>query len=148
MPVARLINRLPRLRVLLCAAVLSVLAPTAARAQSHDHAAHGASRAKVQHPRPRRDLPANYVVRADAVPERARDEYTMAARIPQVLDGLYCHCDCHERDRLRSLLDCFHGEMGTSCGICQSQVRRAYELHQQGRTLNDIRKILDREFGG
>ena len=148
MPIARRTHRLPRLRVLLCAAVLCVLAPAAARAQSHDHASHGESKPKVQHPTPRRDLPADYVVRADNVPERARDEYTMAARIPQVLDGLYCHCDCHERDGLRSLLDCFHEEMGTSCGICQGQVRRAYELHQQGRTLNDIRKILDREFGG
>jgi Protein of unknown function with PCYCGC motif len=137
---------LPRLRIFLCAAVLCVLAPAAARAQSHDHAGGGGAKSAAHHPTPRRDLPADYVVRADNVPERARDEYTMAARIPQVLDGLYCHCDCHERDGLRSLLDCFHGDMGTSCAICQGQVRRAFELHEQGRSLNDIRKILDAEF--
>lgn len=141
-------RRIARLRVLVCAAALCVLAPAAARAQAHDHGGHGGgSQTKVEHPRPRRNLPADYVMRADNVPERARDEYTMAARIPQVLDGLYCHCDCHERDGLRSLLDCFHGDMGTTCGICQGQVRRAHELHEQGRSLGDIRKILDREYG-
>lgn len=141
----------PRL-LLFCAALLVTL-PSAACAQAHSHMGHGASpasasRTQVRHPEPRADLPADYVVRADNVPERAREEFTIAARIPEVLDGLYCHCDCHERDGLRSLLDCFHGDaMASNCGICQSQARRAYELHQQGRTLTEIRKTIDGEFG-
>ena len=150
MPISpRTTGRIARLRTLLGVAALCVLAPAAAQAQSHDHAGHGAdAQTRYEHPTPRRNLPADYVVRADNVPERAREEYTMAARIPQILDGLYCHCDCHERDGLRSLLDCFHGDMGTTCAICQGQVRRVHELHEQGRSLNDIRKILDREYGG
>jgi Protein of unknown function with PCYCGC motif len=148
-------RRLPRF--VLWAAALLVLAPSAACAQAHSHGASHthtqtgtvAAAAQVRHPAPRQDLPADYVVRADNVPERARDEFTIAARIPQVLDGLYCHCECHERDGLRSLLDCFHGEgMATSCGICQRQATRAAELHDQGRTLSEIRKTIDREFGG
>lgn len=140
-------RRFLRLPLLLAAMLLCALAPDAARAQDHAH--HGrATSAKHRHPDPRPGITAERVLAADSVPEQAREVYTMAARIPSVLDGLYCHCDCHERDELRSLLECFESAMASTCGICQGQARTAFEMHEEGRSLRDIRKAVDASYGG
>lgn len=136
-----------RLWLLLAALLTCGLVPAQARAQDHAHHTASAPAAKrVRHPAPRPGITAEGVLPADSVTERARDVYTMAARIPSLLDGLYCHCDCHERDELRSLLECFHSEMASTCGICSGQARLAFEMHQEGRTLRDIRKAVDRTY--
>lgn len=131
---------------LLLAALLLALAPGAARAQDHAHHAPAAAK-RTRHPAPRPGITAARVLPADSVTEAAREVYTMAARIPNVLDGLFCHCDCHERDGLRSLLECFHSEMASTCGICSGQARLAYEMHQDGKSLRQIRKSVDAEYG-
>ena len=137
-----------RLPLLLAALLMCGLLPDAARAQDHaHHAAAPAAKHRVRHPEPRRGITAERVLPADSVAEHARDAYTMAAAIPHILDGLYCHCDCHDRDGLRSLLECFHGEMGSTCGICSGQARLAHELHEEGRSLRQIRKTIDAEYG-
>lgn len=144
--------RRPRPPTLMAAALLCALVPAGARAQEHAHR-HGGSAAdapaaqKHRHPAPRRGITAERVLPPERVPERAREVYAMAAQIPQVLDGIYCHCDCHDRDGLRSLLECFEDEMGGTCGICQGQARLAHELHEAGRRLNQIRKAIDAEYG-
>lgn len=142
---------LPRLPILIFALMLGTLwMPSAAHAQpGHAHAGHGArpAKAKSHHPAPRPGITAARVLRADSVPERAREAYTVAARIPDVLDGLFCHCDCHERDGLRSLLECFEEEMGTTCAICQNQAVAAGEMRAAGKTLAQIRAALDRRWG-
>ena len=84
---------------------------------------------------------------ADAVTERGREVYTMAARIPGLLDGIYCHCDCHGRDGLRSLLECFENEMASTCGICLGQARLAHEMHEKGKSLDEIRRAVDDTYG-
>ena len=84
---------------------------------------------------------------ADSVPERAREPYTIAARIPGLFDALFCHCDCHERDGRRSLLECFEDDMASTCGICQGQATMAGELHAQGKSLQEIRAAIDQRWG-
>lgn len=143
---------LPRLPMVLFALVLSALAAPAAHAQpgGHQHAGHGAqppAKAKSHHPAPRPGITGANVLRADSVPERAREVYTIAARIPHVLDGLFCHCECHEREGLRSLLECFEEEMGTTCAICQNQAEVAGEMHDDGKSLAQIRAAIDRRWG-
>ncbi len=142
---------LPRLSVLLFALVLGALwMPSSAHAQpGHAHGNHGAQpgKAKSHHPAPRPGITAARVLPADSVPERAREAYTIAARIPGVLDGLFCHCDCHERDGLRSLLECFEEEMGTGCAICQNQAVMAGEMRAAGKSLAQIRTAIDRRWG-
>jgi hypothetical protein len=138
------------------ALLLAALAPGCATAQpgGHDHAHHGTAatrptaKPKSHHPAPRADITAGNVVRPDAVPERARDAYAVAARIPAVLDGIFCHCECHDRDGRRSLLECFHDDMASTCGICQGQARMAGELHAAGKSLDEIRNAIDRRWGG
>jgi hypothetical protein len=73
--------------------------------------------------------------------------YEAARRVPQVLDGLYCHCQCKENFNHRSLLSCFQSEHGASCDICQGEARLAAEMHRQGKTLDEIRRAVDARFG-
>lgn len=141
-----------RLPAAVFALMMGALAmPAAAHAQpGHDHANHGAqpAKAKSHHPAPRPGITGENVLRGERVPENAREAYTIAARIPDVLDGLFCHCDCHERDGLRSLLECFEEEMATTCAICQNQAILAGEMHDDGKSLRQIRDAIDQRWGG
>ena len=149
-PAMRGIHRLAS--VLFALLIGAIVVPEAAQAQpGHDHGAHGTRqqtpKAKNHHPDARRGITGDKVLRATVVPSRAREPYTIAARIPDVLDALYCHCDCHERDGRRSLLSCFEDDMASTCGICQGQARLAGEMHAQGRSLAEIRAALDQRWG-
>ncbi|HEX5870777.1 MAG TPA: CYCXC family (seleno)protein [Longimicrobium sp.] len=137
-----------RLPLLLAALLLCALVPDQARAQDHAHRTAAPAVKRVRHPQPRPGITAERVLSPDSVREQSREVYTMAARIPSVLDGLYCHCDCHERDGKRSLLECFEDEMGSTCGICSGAAQMAFELHEQGKSLRQIRKAIDARYGG
>lgn len=136
-----------RTPLLLGALLLCALTPGAARAQDHAHHGHAQAAGTSRHPAPRPGITAERVLPADSVGERGREVYTMAARIPGLLDGIYCHCDCHERDGLRSLLECFENAMASTCGICLAQARLAYEMHQKGESLDEIRQAVDDDYG-
>jgi hypothetical protein len=77
----------------------------------------------------------------------ALESYAAARRIPQVLDALYCHCDCSKHAGHRSLLTCFESDHGAYCDICMGEALLAAELFDQGRSLLDIRESIDRQFG-
>ena len=102
---------------------------------------------RAKHPDPRPGITADAVLPDESVPQRAKAAYRVAREIPGILDGLYCHCDCAERDGLRSLLQCFEGRMATTCGICRGEAVLAGKLHGQGRTLDQIRAAIDDEYG-
>ena len=102
---------------------------------------------RVEHPTPRPGITAEKVLPEEEVPERSRAAYRAAREIPEVLDGLYCHCDCGERDKLRSLLSCFETRMPASCGICREEATMALTMHRGGKTLDEIRAAVDRKFG-
>ncbi|HEY0016694.1 MAG TPA: PCYCGC motif-containing (lipo)protein [Longimicrobium sp.] len=138
-----------RTPVLLIALLLCALVPGAARAQDHAHHPHARAAVKEgTHPTPRAGISGARVLPADSVTERGREVYTMAAQIPGLLDGLYCHCDCHARDELRSLLECFENRMASTCGICLGEARKAYEMHKAGKSLAEIRDAIDEAYGG
>jgi hypothetical protein len=68
--------------------------------------------------------------------------------IPQVVDGIYCHCGCAELDGSYSLLSCYEaGGMAQSCVVCQGEARLVHEMHGKGRKLDEIRAAIDRNFG-
>lgn len=131
-----------RLAALLCAFACVLAAPRTADAQAHG----GHPRAQGHHPAPREGISGQGVLKGEVVPSRARDEYTIAARIPSILDGLYCHCECHEVRGRRSLLECFEDEMAARCGICLGQARMADEMHRDGKSLNEIRRAIDDRY--
>ena len=101
----------------------------------------------VTHPEPRQGITAADVLADDDVPSKYRDAYAAAREIPQVLDGIFCHCDCAAHRGMRSLLSCFESKMPQSCGICLGEARLALKLHREGRDLAAIRAAVDRRFG-
>ena len=73
--------------------------------------------------------------------------YKMAAAIPGLLDGLYCYCQCSKHAGHRSLLTCFESEHGASCDVCLDEVVVAYNMSQNGSTLQQIRDAIDARYG-
>ena len=77
----------------------------------------------------------------------AAEAYAVARQIPQVLDGLYCHCDCSKHMGHRSLLTCFTGDHAAQCDICMGEAMMAGRLAAAGKSLDQIRQAIDAQFG-
>ena len=75
------------------------------------------------------------------------EAYTAARNVPQILDGLYCHCQCARNFGHRSLLTCFESDHGSRCDICMGEATLASELAARGSTLEQIRHAIDERFG-
>ena len=108
----------------------------------------GAAR-RGPHPTPRPGIDASRVPASSALGDdrEARDAFDTVRRIPQIVDGIRCHCGC--ADRLYSLLGCYEGEhpMAMHCQVCQGEGRLAYRLHRAGKTLDEIRAAIDDRYG-
>lgn len=101
--------------------------------------------ARAQHPDPRPGVTADVVVPAERYAQypRVARIYGEVAKIPLVIDGLYCFCDCHESIDHYSLLDCFRSDHGAACSICLAEADMAYRMTQEGRSLEEIRAAID-----
>ena len=101
------------------------------------------------HPDPRPGVTADAVLPPRAVPRTAgaAEAYAAARQIPQVLDGLYCHCDCSKHFGHRSLLTCFESEHGSQCDICMGEATVAAQMTAAGASLAAIRAAVDSQFG-
>lgn len=101
------------------------------------------------HPTPRPGVDASRVLSADRLADDrdARAAFDQVRQIPQIVDGIRCHCGC--ADRLYSLLGCYEGEhaMAMHCQVCQGEGRLAYRLHRAGKTLDEIRAAIDDRYG-
>jgi hypothetical protein len=133
---------------------LALLALRPRRAPAAPPAAHrcgmeAGARQEHPHPDPRPGIDASHVVpRAQLGDDQdVVEAFDMVREIPQVADGIRCHCGCASLPGYRSLLSCYEGEgMARHCQICQGQARLAYDLHKRGRTLGVIRATIDRRF--
>jgi hypothetical protein len=108
----------------------------------------GPRSAMAAHPPPRDGITAAQVVpaqRYSSDPRIAR-VYAMAARIPNVLDGLYCHCECSKHAGHRSLLTCFESDHGAMCDVCLGEAEIAFRMSQDGKSLEEIRSAVDGRF--
>lgn len=101
--------------------------------------------ANAHHPDPRADVSVLTVESASryASYPRIAEVYEMAAAIPQVLDGLYCHCDCSKHSGHRSLLTCFQDDHGAACDVCLTEAALAFNMTSEGRSLKEIRRAVD-----
>ncbi len=72
--------------------------------------------------------------------------YRIAKEIPQVLDSLYCYCDCKENFNHKSLLTCYVDEHASRCDICMDEAIMAYKLYKEGKDVLAIRKAVDSRF--
>jgi hypothetical protein len=73
--------------------------------------------------------------------------FDQVREIPQIVDGIRCSCGCASREGFYSLLSCYEGEgMARMCEVCQGTGRMAYRLHQQGKSLREIREAVDLRY--
>lgn len=72
--------------------------------------------------------------------------YRAAMDIPQVLDSLYCYCDCEKHSGHKSLLSCYVDEHAVHCDICIYEALMAHELYKEGQSIDVIRKAIDDRF--
>jgi hypothetical protein len=101
-----------------------------------------------RHPEPRPGITAAGVLPPSryAGYDRIVRAYEAAQLAPQVLDGLYCYCQCREHFGHRSLLECFQSEHGSACDICMAEATLAAQMHRQGQSLEEIRRAVDAQF--
>jgi hypothetical protein len=110
----------------------------------------GRQRLAGTHPDPRPGITAVKVPAvADLSHKNAGRVFDQVRQIPQVIDGIRCHCGCAENPDHYSLLSCFEGKdaMAQHCVICQGQGRMAFRLSRDGKTLDQVRAAIDEEYG-
>ena len=106
--------------------------------------------ARADHPDPRPGITGERVLNTEAIRAKPRiaEIYDMAREIPQVFDGLYCYCHCHDgATGHRSLLACFETDQPTGCYGCGAQARLAHRAFKEGKSLTEIRAACDKKFG-
>lgn len=107
--------------------------------------------AKPVHPTPRPGITGDKVATATMLTNSPRlvELFDAVRGIPQVVDGIRCHCGCADLDGHYSLLTCYEGTdaMAKICPICQGMGRVAVRLHKAGRSLSEIRDAVDAQFG-
>lgn len=101
------------------------------------------------HPTPRKGYTAEKVLAADKLDgDDLVELFDGIRKIPQVVDGIRCHCGCADMEGMYSLLTCYEGDeaMATWCPICQGQGRLVVRLDKAGKTLDEIRRAIDARY--
>ena len=137
--------------VLLCSGALMSLGIgiDLRRQTSPDHRC-GPRVARVIHPEPRPGITAAKVLSDDKLHDHPDcvTAFQQVREIPQIVDGIGCHCGCASREGFYSLLSCYEGEgMAMMCEVCQGQGRLAYRQFKAGKTLDQIRAAIDARYG-
>jgi Protein of unknown function with PCYCGC motif len=70
--------------------------------------------------------------------------YAVAARVKKILYQEPCYCHCDRSSGHGSLLDCFAGQHGARCDICQKEVFYSYEQSRHGKNATQIREGIIR----
>jgi hypothetical protein len=72
--------------------------------------------------------------------------YNIARENPELLDSIYCYCNCKKSSGHKSLLTCFVDKHAVSCDICQNQALYAYSLYQKNNDIAKVRVAVDKRF--
>lgn len=107
-------------------------------------------REPAKHPEPRPGITAARVLKREELGDHteAIRIFDLVRQIPQVADGIRCHCGCADLPDVYSLLSCYEADgMARYCEVCQGEGELAFTLHKQGKTLEQIRQAIDRKFG-
>jgi len=111
----------------------------------------GGPRSQSPHPTPRPSIDASKVLPEDQIKggKEVIAAFNEVRQIPEVVDGIRCHCGCADRPGYYSLLTCFEQPhaMALHCDQCQGHGRYAFRLHKAGKSLNEIRAAIDARFG-
>jgi len=117
-----------------------------------DEGCHGFTETPLQteHPEPRPGIDASGVLTHDELADapHAIPTFDKIREIPEIADGIFCHCGCAALPGYRSLLICYEDPgMAKWCEICQGEGNLTYRLHKAGKTLDQIRAAIDAKFG-
>ena len=102
-----------------------------------------------QHPTPRPGIDASKVLTREQLTEHPAAEpvFEMVRKIPQIVDGIRCQCGCAELPEFYSLLSCYEADgMAQHCVICRGEASLAFRMHEQGKSLDQIRAAIDEKF--
>jgi hypothetical protein len=105
---------------------------------------------QTEHPEPRPGIDASGVLTHDDLADapHAIPTFDKIREIPEIADGIFCHCGCAALPGYRSLLICYEDPgMAKWCEICQGEGNLTYRLHKAGKTLDQIRAAIDAKFG-
>ena len=108
-------------------------------------------RSSDTHPTPRPGINASKVLKVSEI-DGDKDVVTAfdeVRQIPEIVDGIRCHCGCAGRPDNYSLLTCYEGPdaMAQHCEQCQGHGRYAFRLHKAGKSLDEIRAAIDDRYG-
>ncbi|MBL0170504.1 MAG: hypothetical protein IPP90_07170 [Gemmatimonadaceae bacterium] len=102
------------------------------------------------HPTPRRGITGAKVLTAAQLASSPDliELFDGIRAIPQIADGIGCHCGCADFNGHRSLLTCYEADaMAKSCPICQGEGRVAVRMAKARKSLNEIRIAIDAQYG-
>ncbi len=72
--------------------------------------------------------------------------YQVAQDISDVIDQLYCYCECDKHSAHVTLLSCFTDNHAANCDICQDEALEAAKMMKQGVGMAEIRSRIDGKF--
>ena len=72
--------------------------------------------------------------------------YQVAHDMPDVLDQLYCYCECDKHSGHRSLLSCYTDHHAANCDVCVNEALYAARMAKQGYKTAEIRREIDRKY--
>lgn len=72
--------------------------------------------------------------------------YGAAKKHPQVLDQIFCFCNCDKSIGHKSLLSCFADNHASMCGICQDEALLATKMAEDGESMVAIIDAIDNQF--
>jgi len=132
-------------------ALLALIGLARARSAEAGTLAGASTRAPLpgQHPTPRPGIDASKVLTRAELTEHPAAEpvFEMVRKIPQIVDGIRCQCGCAELPEFYSLLSCYEADgMAQHCVICQGEAKLAFRMHEQGKSLDQIRAAIDAKF--
>lgn len=85
--------------------------------------------------------------------QKTFDTYTIATKIPEVLEKLPCYCGCGVHSGHKSVKNCFlkdtggYDDHGTYCDMCMDEVLDAYKWYIDGLSIKEIRQRIDEKYG-
>ena len=106
----------------------------------------------MEHPDPRPGITAEHVLTTEALgsgrKEKLLASYDAARANPEIFDGLACACGCTGKNGShRSLLTCFETMQPTGCFGCQEESLLVASLIKDGKSLAEIRTVIDKKWG-
>jgi len=72
--------------------------------------------------------------------------YNVAKENRELLDSIYCYCNCKKSFGHKSLLTCFVDRHAVNCNICTDQALYAHSLYQKKNDIAQVRVAVDKRF--